>query len=34
MSADWIARLSRRGEQLTVALVKEHAPHLVAEAAP
>ncbi len=33
MSTDWIDRLSRRGEQLTMALVKEHAPHLAAEAA-
>lgn len=33
MSTDWIDRLSRRGEQLTMALVKEHAPHLSAEAA-
>jgi NTE family protein len=28
MSADWIERLSRRGEQLTRALIAEHAPHL------
>jgi len=33
MSADWIDRLSRRGEQLTRALVAEHAPHLVASQA-
>jgi NTE family protein len=30
MSAEWIDRLSRRGEQLTKALIAEHAPHLVA----
>jgi NTE family protein len=29
MSHDWIERLSRRGEQLTKALIAEHAPHLV-----
>jgi NTE family protein len=28
MSEDWIERLSRRGEQLTKALIREHAPHL------
>lgn len=28
MPNDWIERLSRRGEQLTVALLKEHLPHL------
>lgn len=28
MSGDWIDRLSRRGEQLTKALIAEHAPHL------
>jgi NTE family protein len=32
MSADWIERLSRRGEQLTTALIAEHAPHLVSAA--
>ena len=30
MKAEWIDRLSRRGEQLTRALVAEHAPDLVA----
>jgi hypothetical protein len=30
MSAEWIDRLSRRGEQLTRALIAEHAPHLLA----
>jgi NTE family protein len=30
MSAEWIDRLSGRGEQLTKALIAEHAPHLVA----
>jgi NTE family protein len=30
MSPEWIDRLSRRGEQLTKALIAEHAPHLVA----
>lgn len=30
MSTDWIDRLSRRGEQLTKALIAEHAPHLAA----
>lgn len=29
MPDDWIERLSRRGEQLTKALIAEHAPHLV-----
>jgi NTE family protein len=29
MSNDWIDHLSRRGEQLTRALIAEHAPHLV-----
>jgi NTE family protein len=29
MSADWMERLSRRGEQLTKALIAEHASHLV-----
>jgi NTE family protein len=33
MSAAWIERLSRRGEQLTRALVAEYAPHL-ASASP
>ena len=33
MSADWIDRLSRRGEQLTRALLAEHAPHLIANEA-
>lgn len=28
MSAEWIERLSIRGEQLTLALMREHAPHL------
>jgi hypothetical protein len=28
MSEDWIDRLSRRGEQLTKALIAEHAPDL------
>lgn len=32
MSEDWIDRLSRRGEQLTRALIEEHAPDLVATA--
>ena len=31
MSVDWIDRLSRRGEQLTRALIAEHAPHLICE---
>jgi NTE family protein len=30
MSPEWIERLSRRGEQLTKALIAEHAPHLTA----
>jgi NTE family protein len=30
MSSDWIDRLSRRGEQVTKALIAEHAPHLIA----
>jgi NTE family protein len=29
MSQDWVERLSQRGEQLTKALIAEHAPHLV-----
>lgn len=33
MSADWIERLSRRGEQLTNALIDEHAPELVSSPA-
>ncbi|WP_301591918.1 patatin-like phospholipase family protein [Sabulicella glaciei] len=33
MSEDWIERLSRRGEQLTYALIKEHAPELVSPVA-
>lgn len=32
MTGPWIDRLSRRGEQLTRALIAEHAPHLVAAA--
>jgi NTE family protein len=32
MSPEWIDRLSRRGEQLTKALIAEHAPHLVSAA--
>jgi NTE family protein len=28
MSPEWIERLSRRGEQLTKALIAEHASHL------
>jgi len=28
MSEEWIERLSRRGEQLTNALIDEHAPEL------
>lgn len=31
MSAVWIDRLSRRGEQLTKALLAEHAPNLISE---
>ena len=31
MSPVWIERLSRRGEQLTKALIAEHAPHLLAK---
>ena len=31
MSEEWIDRLSRRGEQLTKALIVEHAPELVAK---
>jgi NTE family protein len=30
MRPEWIERLSRRGEQLTRALIAEHAPHLLA----
>jgi NTE family protein len=30
MPAEWIERLSRRGEQLTLALLKEHLPNLLA----
>lgn len=29
MPVEWIEQLSRRGEQLTRALLKEHAPHLL-----
>ncbi|WP_338702064.1 patatin-like phospholipase family protein (plasmid) [Bradyrhizobium sp. 26S5] len=29
MQPEWIERLSRRGEQLTTALIAEHAPHLL-----
>ena len=29
MSNDWIDRLSKRGEQLTLALIQEHAPELI-----
>jgi len=29
MAPDWIDRLSRRGYQLTMALIREHAPHLM-----
>ena len=29
MSEEWIARLSRRGEQLTLAVIREHAPELL-----
>lgn len=28
MDEDWIDRLSKRGEQLTRALIAEHAPHI------
>ena len=34
MSEEWIERLSRRGEQLTKALVAEHAQELAAKPAP
>ncbi len=35
MSPEWIDRLSRRGYQLTIALIREHAPDLIApEATP
>jgi hypothetical protein len=30
MSEEWIGRLSRRGEQLTRAVIQEHAPELAA----
>ncbi|MBX9826172.1 MAG: patatin-like phospholipase family protein [Xanthobacteraceae bacterium] len=33
MSPEWVERLSRRGEQLTRALLAEHAPHLVQRSA-
>jgi NTE family protein len=33
MTSAWIERLSRRGEQLTKALIAEHAPHLTTTAA-
>lgn len=33
MSEDWIDRISRRGEQLTRALIREHRPELLVEAA-
>jgi NTE family protein len=33
MSEDWIDRLSRRGEQLTKAIIEEHAPQLAATTA-
>jgi NTE family protein len=29
MSEEWIAKLSKRGEQLTLALIREHAPELL-----
>jgi NTE family protein len=29
MSSEWIERLSKRGEQLTLALLREHLPHLI-----
>lgn len=29
MPGDWIDRLSKRGEQLTLAVIREHAPHLL-----
>jgi hypothetical protein len=29
MTPAWIERLSRRGEQLTKALIGEHTPHLM-----
>ena len=29
MPEDWIEKLSKRGEQLTIALLREHLPHLV-----
>lgn len=31
MSDDWIEKLSTRGEQLTIATIKEHLPHLSAD---
>ena len=34
MAEEWIERLSRRGEQLTKALIAEHAPNLPASAPP
>lgn len=33
MSAEWIDRLSKRGEQVMIALIKEHTPHLLLAAA-
>jgi hypothetical protein len=29
MSVDWIEKLTTRGEQLTLAVIKEHAPDLL-----
>jgi NTE family protein len=34
MSPDWIERLVRRGEQVTKALVQEHAPELIGQIEP
>ena len=30
MSQEWVERLSKRGEQLTLAVIQEHAPELLA----
>jgi hypothetical protein len=29
MPADWVEKLSKRGEQLTLAVIREHAPELL-----
>ena len=33
MAAEWVERLSKRGEQLTLAVIREHAPDLLPEGA-